>query len=147
MNCVLASVAVLSAVASAISAWLACQSNRSAASKDRASRVRELSLIANKVVAATIRVNDLGNQLKTAYQTLFTLAGQDARSSRLKLYTPGIENKQRGLGPMQNAARETLEKGVAKLSDDQINERQDQRHVPRLVVSSHGHLGPPEPHQ
>ena len=80
-------------------------------------------LIANKVVAATIRVDDLGNKLKTAYRTLFTFAGQGAGSSRLKLYTHEIEKKQRDLGPIQNAAREKLEKGVAKLSDDQINER------------------------
>ena len=80
-------------------------------------------MIANKVVAATIRVEDLGNQLKTAYQTLFTLAGQGAGSSQLKLYMQGIEKKQQGLGPMQIAARETLEQGVAKLSDDRINEQ------------------------
>ena len=123
MNYVLASVAVLSAVASVISACLAYQSNRSAAAKHRDSRVRDLSLIANKVVAATIRVEDLGNQLKTAYQTLFTLAGHGAGSSRLKLYMQGVEKKQRGLGPMQIAARETLEQGVAKLSDDRINEQ------------------------
>ena len=123
MDYLLASVAVLSAFAAMISAWLACQSNRSAARKERDSRVRELSLIANKVVAATIRVEDLANQLKMAYQSLFTFAGQGAGSSRLKLYTDGIEKKQRAIGPMQNAARETLEKGVAKLSDDQINER------------------------
>ena len=106
-----------------ISAWLAYQLNRSAAANDRDRRVRELSLIANRVVAATIRVDDLGNQLKMAYQTLFTLAGQGAESSGLKLYTQGIEKKQRDLGPMQNAARETLKKRVAKLSDDRINQR------------------------
>ena len=123
MDYLLASVAVLSAIGAVISAWLAYQSNLGAARKDRESRVRELSLIANKVVAATIRVDDLANQLKTGYRTLFTLAGQGPGSSRLKLYTDGIENKQGSLGPMQTAARETLENGVDKLSEEQINER------------------------
>ena len=122
MDYLLASVAVLSAIGAVISAWLAYQSNLGAARKDRESRVRELSLIANKVVAATIRVDDLANQLKTGYRTLFTLAAQGPGSSRLKLYTDGIENKQGSLGPMQTAARETLENGVDKLSEEQINE-------------------------
>ena len=123
MDYLLASVAVLSALAAVISAWLACQSNRLAARKERDNRVREVSLIANKVVAATIHLDDLANQLKTAYQTLFTFAGRGSGSGGPKLYTDGIDKKQQALGPMQNAAREELEKGVATLSDDQINER------------------------
>ena len=123
MDYLLASIAVLSAISAVISAWLAYQSNLGAARKDRDSRVRELSLIANKVVAAGIRVGDLANQLKTAYRSLFTLAGQGRGGSDLRLYTDGIENKQGVLGPMQTAARETLENGVDKLSDEQINEK------------------------
>lgn len=123
MDYLLASAAVLSAFASVISAWLALRSNRSAEKKDRESRIRELSLIAHRVVAATMRVDDLANQLKLAYQNLFTFAGQGAGSSRLELYTTGIERKQEGIVPMQHAARETLEGGVDTLSDDQINER------------------------
>lgn len=123
MDYLLASAAALSALAAMISAWFACQSNRRAEEKERVSRVRELSLLANKVVAAAMRVDDLGNQLKSGYRTLSILAGQGGGSSRLKLCTQEIEKKQRVLGPMQNTARETLEKGVARLSDDEINER------------------------
>ena len=122
MDYLLGTVAVLSSLAAVISAWLAYQSNCRAANRDRESRVRELSLTANKVVAATSLVDDLANQLKTGYETLFSLAGQGSGSSRLKLYTDAIEEKQRGIGPMQTAARETVENGLAKMSDDQINE-------------------------
>lgn len=123
MDYVLELVAILSACAAIISALLAFQSNSRAARKERDSRVRDLSLIANKVVAATVRVDDLANQLKTAFQTLFALTGPDAGSSQLKLTTNEIEKKQRALAPMQNAAHETLKKGVATLSDDKINDR------------------------
>ncbi len=123
MDYALEFVAILSACAAMISALLAFQSNRRAGRRERDSRVRDLCLIANKVVAATIRIDDLANQLKTAYQTLFTLTGQGAGSSRLKLATDGIEKKQRALRPMQSSAHETLKKGVATLSDDKVNER------------------------
>ena len=122
MDYLLGFVAVLSALAAVISAWLAYQSNCRAANRARDRRVRELSLTANKVVAATIRVDDLANQLKSGYETLFRLAGQGTGSSRLKLCTDAIEEKQRGIGPMQTAARGTVENGFAEMSDDQINE-------------------------
>jgi len=66
MNWLLAVVSVISAIAAMISAGLAYQSNRDTAKKERANRERELSLVANKVVAATTRVDDLANQLKVA---------------------------------------------------------------------------------
>src|SRR5688500_7763252 len=90
-------VAVLSTIAAVISSWLAYQSNRDAAKKERENRVREVSLLANKVVAATVRVDDLANQLKMAYQTLFTFARQGPKSSRAQLYTSEIESKQRAI--------------------------------------------------
>ena len=34
-----------------------------------------------------------------------------------------MEEKQQGIGPMQTAARETVENGFAEISDDQINEQ------------------------
>ncbi len=123
MDYLLGIVAVLSARAAMISAWLADRSNCRAANWHRDRRVRELSLTANKVVAATIRVDDLANQLKTGYGRLITLAGQGPGSSRLKLYMDAMEEKQQGIGPMQTAARETVENGFAEISDDQINEQ------------------------
>ena len=122
MDYLLGIAAVLSALAAMISALLACQSNRRAAIADRDRRIRELSLTANKVVAATIRIDDLANQLKTGYEALFTLAGHGPGGSQLKLYVDAVEEKQRGIGPMQTAAHETLENGFAEISDDQINE-------------------------
>ena len=122
MDYVLGIVAVLSSLTAMISAWLAYQSNCRAANRDRARRVRELSFTANKVVAATIHIDDLANQLKTGYRTLFTFAGQGPGGSQLKLYVDAIEEKQRGIGTMQTAARETLENGFSEISEDQINE-------------------------
>lgn len=124
MNIDLSAVAaVLSALAAAISAGIAYQSTRRADHRDRENRIRELSLLANQVVAATVRVDDLSNQLKMAYQTLFTFAGQGAGSSRLKLYTDGIEKKQKAIGPMRKAAHDVLDNKPASLSDERINER------------------------
>jgi hypothetical protein len=122
MEFFLAIVTVLSALAAAVSAGIAYWSNKDAAKRDRENRVREVSLLANRVVAATVRVDDLANKLKLAYQTLFTFAGQGAGGSRLKLYTDEIEKKQKGIGPMQTAARGVLDNGVAKLSDEKISE-------------------------
>ena len=122
MDYLLASMAVVSTITAVIVACFANRSNLRAARKDRDSRVRELSLIANKVDAAGNRVDGLANQLKTAYRSLSILAG-GLGGSGLKLYTDGIENKQGVLGPMQTAARETLDNGINKLSDEQINEK------------------------
>ena len=122
MDYLFGTVAVLSSLAAVISAWLAYQSNCRAANRDRDRRVRELSLTANKVLAATIRIDDLANQLKTGYETLFRLAGQGSGSSRLKHHMAAIERKQQGIGPMQTAARETVENDFSEMSDDQINE-------------------------
>ena len=106
MDYLLGIVAILSSLAAMISAWLAYQSNCRAANRDRDRRVRELSLTANKVVAATIRIDDLANQLKTGYRTLFMLAGQGPGSSRLKLYTDAIEEKQRNWPDADSGARD-----------------------------------------
>lgn len=67
-------------------------------------------------------LDDLANQLKMAYQTLFTLAGHGPRSSRLQMFSAGIEEKQRAIGPMQNAARDVLENG-GKLTDEEMMRR------------------------
>jgi hypothetical protein len=116
-------VAVLSALAAVISAWLAHQANRDGAKKERENRVREVSLLANKVVAATVRVDDLANDLKMAYQSLFTFAGQGPKSSRAQIYTGDIEKKQQAIGPMQKSARDALDSGVVKLKDDDLAKR------------------------
>ena len=109
-----------SALAAAISATIAYLAIRNAANADRERRIREVSLLANKVVAATVRVDDLGNQLKMGYQTLFSFAGQGAGSSRLKLYVDEIEKKQTAIGPMQQAARDVLDNDPTQLSGEKI---------------------------
>ena len=59
-----------SALAAFVSAAIAYQANRNVAKSDRVRQVREVSLLANKVVAATIHIDDLSNELKMGYQTL-----------------------------------------------------------------------------
>lgn len=114
----------LSSLAAVVSAIIAVPSHRDNARRGREDRVRELSLLANKVVAATVRVDDLANQLKLSYQTLFTFAGHGGgSSSRLKLYIGEIEKKQAAIGPMQAAAREVLDAGPATFADERISER------------------------
>ena len=84
-----------SALAAFVSAAIAYQANRNVAKSDRVRQVREVSLLANKVVAATIHIDDLSNELEMGYQTLFMFAGQGG-SSRLKLYVDEVErSKQR----------------------------------------------------
>ena len=60
-----------SALAAFVSAAIAYQANRNVAKSDRARQVREVSLLANKVVAATIHIDDLSNELKMGYQVPF----------------------------------------------------------------------------
>ena len=112
-----------SALAAFVSAAIAYQANRNVAKSDRVRQVREVSLLANKVVAATIHIDDLSNELKMGYQTLFTFAGQGGGSSRLKLYVDEVEKKQTAIGPMQQAAWSVLDNDPQKLSDEQITDR------------------------
>jgi hypothetical protein len=84
--------------------------------------VRELSLAANKVVAASVRCDELANSLKLGYRTLFTFAGQGPGSSRRELFISEVEKIQSEIGPMQAEARTVLESGVAKLADDAAND-------------------------
>ena len=111
-----------SALAAFVSAAIAYQANWNVAKSDRVRQVREVSLLANKVVAATIHIDDLSNELKMGYQTLFTFAGQGGGGSRLKLYVDEVEKKQTAIGPMQQAARSVLDNDPQKLSDEQITD-------------------------
>ena len=65
-----------SALVAFVSAAIAYQANRNVVKSDRVRQVREVLLLANKVVAATIHIDDLASELKMGYQTLFTFAGQ-----------------------------------------------------------------------
>jgi len=69
---------------------------------------RQASLLANKVVSTTVRVDDLGNDLKIEYQILFTFEGQSG-ASRQKLQIEEVEKKQKIIRPMQEKARGYLE--------------------------------------
>ncbi len=123
-------VAVASAVGSvvaALAAWRAASIAKDATSHaekvERGRLEREVSLICNKVVAASMRVDGLAHDLKMEYQTLFTFAGQGGGSgSRQEVYVKEIEKAQSGVGHMQGEARATLEDRAAlkTKTDDEL---------------------------
>ena len=116
-------ISVLAAVAAAFSAAIAYKSNRDLAKTDRERRIREVSLLANKVDAAATDVDELGARLKLVYRELSISAGQGPGSSRLLLKTDEIEKKRGAVMPMQQTARDLLEGGPEKLTDEQIANR------------------------
>ncbi len=112
---VTAIVAVASAIGSvvaAFAAWRAASIAKNATAHaekvERGRLEREVALICNKVVAASMRVDGLSNDLKLGYQSLFTFAGQTG-GSRQQMYTKEIEKTQGGVGHMQGEARAILE--------------------------------------
>ena len=109
--------AVAAAFAAAFAAAIAYQAHQRMAKADRERRVREVSLLANKVDVGAAYINELGEQLKLAYETLFTFARRTG-SGLLDQCKDEIKEKQEAVKPMQQAARHLLD--PAKLSDDQI---------------------------
>src|SRR5262245_392407 len=97
--------ATFSAIASAISATIAYRASRSVVRADRSRRIRDLSLLANRVLATTVTADELANETKVAYNSLFGFASGGAGSSRHEMYLAAIEKKQTAIGPMQDAAR------------------------------------------
>jgi hypothetical protein len=106
-------ISLLATFAAFRSAGSAAKTIEQAAQLERGNLERELAQVANKVLALTMRVDDLGDQLKSAYRDLFTFAGQSGND---KPYTDAIDQKKTGTGEMQNAARALL--------DDHVNWKQ-----------------------
>ena len=63
---------------------------------------------ASNIVAETLRIDDLGNRLRSEYQTLAVFSG-NVGGSRVKLYIDEVERKQSECGPTQQQARAVLE--------------------------------------
>jgi hypothetical protein len=77
-----------------------------AAQLERGRLERELAQVANKVLALTMRVDDLGDQLKSAYGDLFTFAGHSGNEAPC---VAAIDQKKSGAGNMQDTARALLD--------------------------------------
>ncbi|MCP4487634.1 MAG: hypothetical protein GY820_10015 [Gammaproteobacteria bacterium] len=99
---------LFAAIAAFRSAGTAKASAAQALAVEKRSQVRDLSNLSNSVLAETMRVDDIANKLKTAYQTLAVFAGASG-GSRIKLHTDAVETKQREIGPIQDRAREYAE--------------------------------------
>jgi hypothetical protein len=100
---------------------LALQANGNASKGERERRERELSLLANRVLARAVRCDGLANDLKRASRSSAVLAGGYG-GSRQKLVEESVNEAQRGIGEMQAAARAVLDSEIRKLSDDGIAE-------------------------
>ena len=114
--------AVTSAISSAISAKNAHDANRTMARVDRERRVREISLLANRVLQAAEFVDHLAPLLKKAYADLFTSAGQapPSNSGRYNMLSNKIDQKQTKIEPAKRAAEELLKTPSGKWDDEQI---------------------------
>lgn len=115
-------VSVLAAGAAAFSAGMAYKSNRDLAKTDRERRIREVSLLANKVDAAATDVEELGNELMSEYDALFSLVGRTDSGAHQKCKR-AVKEKQKAVIPMQEKARKLLKIGPASLDDEQIVSR------------------------
>jgi len=112
----LSAIAALVAVAGGI--WAARAAHQSALSAqaaaqraeqvDRRGLLRDLSTAAHRLVAESLQINSLIEELKTEYRLAATSAGQSG-SSREKLLIQRAEAKQKEVSPLQDDAQKLLE--------------------------------------
>jgi hypothetical protein len=105
-------ISMIIAAIAALAAWRSAQaskeSNEGIEKIHKSEMYRQVSLLANKVVSMTVRVDDLGNDLKLEYQELFIHAEQPG-GSRQPMYITAVEEKQQFIRPMQEVARKFLD--------------------------------------
>ncbi len=119
INLTLAATAVLSAIAAVVSAVLALKANRNTSKGERERHIRELSALANRVLATSMRCDGLANDLRRAYRSSASLAGGYG-GSRQKLVEDSVNQTQSSIGEMQAAARAVLESDIRQLADDAL---------------------------
>ena len=113
--------AVIAATAAARSARTANQAKNDMVKADWERRLREVSLLANKIVAAATDVNELGEHLLKRYDGLFSMSGR-VGSGYHKLYKDEVKERQKTVKPIQEAARCLLRGSLKTLGDEQIAE-------------------------
>jgi hypothetical protein len=116
-------IAALLAVAGAV--WAARAAHRSAASAqdavrhaekvDRRGLMRELTTTAHRLVAESLQMGSLIEELTTEYRILATLSGQSG-GSREKLLIQRTEAKQKEVCPLQEEAQKLLEERAQLLN-------------------------------
>jgi hypothetical protein len=122
----LAITAVVSAITSCVSAYAAQQANKSvresnasAVKTERERRIRELSALANRVLATAVRCDGLANDVKAAERSAAIMANTYG-GGRSKLQEESVNQTQSAAGQMQEAAQAVLKSDFAKLTDDEI---------------------------
>jgi len=91
------------ALAAFLSAGTAKDAARHAETVERRGLIRDVLSVAQNVVAETIRVDDLANQLKQEYRTLATFSGNNG-GRRPQLFIADVESKHQGINPLQQEA-------------------------------------------
>jgi hypothetical protein len=115
--------AALMAVAGGV--WAACAAHRSAVTAQEAARhaervdrrglLRELTTTAHRLVAESLQMGSLIEELTTEYRILATLSGQSG-GSREKLLIQRAEAKQKEVCPLQEEAQRLLEERAQLLN-------------------------------
>ena len=110
--------AIAGFVAAAGGVWAARAAHRSAVSAQEAARhaekvdrrglLRDLNMTAHRVVAESLQIGSLIEELKTEYRMLATSSGESG-SSREKLLIQRVEAQQKEISPLQEEARNLIE--------------------------------------
>lgn len=114
---------LFAAIAAFRSAGVAKSAAEHAQEVERRSLLRDVSAAAQSVIAESLRIDDLSNNLKRAYRQLSTFAGQTG-GSRENLHIEEVEKKQRDVGPLQQKGREFLEnhEALRSMSEENLTE-------------------------
>ena len=114
-------ISFVSAVAAAFSAIAAWRVSGKMTKTDLERRLREVSLLANKIDAAATDVYELYEELKVNGDAMFSGSG-GLRSGQHELFKSGIKEKQEAVESVQEATLCLRKDNLTALSDDQITE-------------------------
>ncbi|HHJ16273.1 MAG TPA: hypothetical protein ENJ80_06205 [Gammaproteobacteria bacterium] len=103
---------LFAALAAFRSAGIAKNAADRAQEVERRSLIRDVTASAQAVIAESLRVDDLSNNLKREYKDLSIFSG-GVGGSREKVHVDAVEEKQRGVMSLQQEALSTLENGEA----------------------------------
>jgi hypothetical protein len=125
--------AIAGVMATAGGLWAARAAHRSAVTAQEAARhaekvdrrglLRDLITTAHRLVAESLQIGSIIEELKTEYRTLATLSGQSG-GSREKLLIQRTESKQKEVFPLQEEAQKLIEERAQLLnaSEEELTE-------------------------
>jgi len=105
------------------SAGMAKSAAKHAQETDRRGLAREVSSITNKIVAESVRVDDIANKLKQSYRALAVFNGQ-TNGSRPELFIESVADQQKHIVPLQQEAIDLLDKRdvFRKFSEEELTQ-------------------------